>query len=154
MNTPVSFKLARLLKEEGFNEPCWNSYFRTAEGKEVLRRAGVSFNKYNDTFYCEPYHMGDKGRVYYYILAPNISDVVMWLYEKYNIWVECYWDTVNIKEENELNWYFAVSRVGDIESPNIGSRDLNLEFKFPIESYEAAIEYVLNNLIKDNAKNS
>jgi|694.fasta_scaffold34219_10 hypothetical protein len=27
MNTPVSFEIAKLLKEKGFNEPCYRYYY-------------------------------------------------------------------------------------------------------------------------------
>lgn len=60
----------------------------------------------------------------------TIAEVVMWLYEKHGIWIEtCYWES-----DNCFQWKIR----------SIFSKE---SFNQPIETYEAAIEYTLNNLI-------
>lgn len=133
MNTPVSFPIAKLLKEKGFE-----------------RNVGYSKPYYN--------HLGElNGDVTEYVRAqihdedttpfettpvPTIAEVVMWLYEKHGIWI--FSDRTN-------KWFWT------IEKPNseyIHQEDLPLTeksiyngFDSPTEAYEAAIKYTLNNLI-------
>lgn len=65
---------------------------------------------------------------------PTISDVVMWLYEKHGIWI--YVDFYN------KNRWFGVFR--NKEGVKTELFDV---FNSPTEAYEAAIDYILNNLI-------
>ena len=77
-------------------------------------------------------------------VSPTISDVIMWIYEKHEIWIQVnitrygkFWGNVFLKEEyndlkNPFNWEF-VNQI--------------IDFNSPTEAYEAAIEYTLNNLI-------
>ncbi len=117
MNTPVKFELAKLLDEKGFDKPF--QFLRVAgkfrinyenEG-DLFNNAFPSTQKPNDWF-----------------LAPTIAEIIMWLYEKYGIWVEVYHD--NSKKE-----FYTVLN-GE-------------EYKFnsTTEVYEAVIEYTLNNLL-------
>jgi hypothetical protein len=113
MNKPVKYTIAKLLKEKWFKEKC-KEYFTDGtlsisdEPKEVFMEAV----KHNKVISC---------------LAPTIADVVMWLYEKYGIWIS------PTHQHNQFFWGF-------------GSYQTQ-EFKTPTEAYEAAIEYALNKLI-------
>lgn len=79
---------------------------------------------------------------------PTISDVVMWLYEKYGIWIYPLpidddmklWQARIIKGEpfNKLSNTLKIISYGEISYKGIYS---------PTEAYEAAIEYTLKNLI-------
>lgn len=60
-------------------------------------------------------------------LHSEIMQVIMWLYEKHGIWISV------IHQHNKFFWKF-------------GSYQTQ-EFNSPTETYEAAIDYVLNNLI-------
>ena len=87
MNTPVSFEIAKLLKEKGFNEPCrW------------YMEDGVTLSESNETNdYLFPS----------YYSAPTISDVVMWFYQKHGIWIDVrYMDDV-------LGFGFCVTTLKD-----------------------------------------
>jgi len=75
-------------------------------------------------------------------LHSEIMQVIMWLYEKHGIWIHiCYmtdtknwlWDCYKYKKENGL-----------LNSPEYSHQ---FNHQSPTEAYEAAIEYVLNNLI-------
>lgn len=68
MNTYVSFELAKLLKEKGFDKPT-SKYFKY-DGKECENKP-LDWNE-------------DVG----FFSAPTISEVAMWLYEKHGVWVE------------------------------------------------------------------
>lgn len=60
-------------------------------------------------------------------LHSEIMQIIMWLYEKHGIWISV------IHQHNKFFWKF-------------GSYQTQ-EFNSPTEAYEAAIDYVLNNLI-------
>jgi len=70
-------------------------------------------------------------------LHSEIMQVIMWLYEKHVIWIECYID------DNKTFGYLItkITKEGRIDSP------LNREYNAPTEVFEAAIEYTLKNLI-------
>jgi hypothetical protein len=63
MNTPVSFEIAKLLKEKGIS----------IDGKERILYSNYTVyeNEYPDY---------------------TIADVVMWLYDNHGIWIECFID--------------------------------------------------------------
>lgn len=101
MNTYVSFELAKLLKEKGFDEPCVNLYYNPERCKK-----------------------------------PTIAEAVMWLYEKHGVLVE-------VLETDLFNKFFYQMKRKD------NTRLKNGDYNSPTEAYEAAIEYVLNNLINE-----
>lgn len=75
MNTPVSFPIAKLLKEKGFD-------------KKVL----CCYNIDNGKLSVAPHHELSNFNAGVHYSAPTIADVVMWLYEKHGIWIEVYFD--------------------------------------------------------------
>lgn len=147
MTTAVSFELAKLLKEKGFDIPTFyyyedeklvEPYLENGSSTDVEFRVDLSdlkehFNKWSKR-----------------ISAPTIADVVMWLYEKHRIWTEVY-----PREFKELNlmWSYTLTKIestytiNGIEFPNIEKPDDIPTWKSLTEAYEAAIEYTLKNLI-------
>ena len=67
-------------------------------------------------------------------VQPTIGDVVMWLYKKHGIWIEV------IETDLFNKFFFQIKRKDN-------TRLKNGDFNSPTEAYEAAIEYVLTNLI-------
>jgi len=129
MNTPVNFELAKLLKEKGFDE--WTKTWHQ-RGDGVVGCVEGKRDFYNR-----------KGDVY--TSAPTISEVVMWLYEKHGIWI-----VINPhKGEDDLGKPFMEfdPEVWSFTNKCILHNTKLLYFNSPIEAYEAAIEYTLNNLI-------
>ena len=61
-------------------------------------------------------------------------EVVMWLYEKYDIWIY-------VDFYNENRWFGVFRNKQGVKT------ELFDVFNSPTESYEAAIEYTLNKLI-------
>lgn len=121
MNTPVSFELAKLLKEKEFDEPTkvWhqrgNGIVGCVEGQRDF------FNRKGDV----------------YTSAPTIAEVVMWLYEKHRIWT-----VVNVNIMG--SWYFEHFDLK--EKRNAEFKPTDTHYDSPTEAYEAAIEYTLKNL--------
>jgi hypothetical protein len=74
------------------------------------------------------------------INAPTIAEVVMWLYEKHGIWIDV--SLNQFSKPNDLQWMYSIVFTKDCTysySPK--------SYDSPTEAYDAAIEYVLNNLL-------
>ena len=67
MNTPVSFPIAKLLKEKGFDEKTKNHYYD--DGSTFIDDIKNSESDHDE------------------FSAPTIAEVIMWLYEKHGIWI-------------------------------------------------------------------
>lgn len=122
MNTIVSFEIAKLLKEKGFNNKV--SHYWNYNG-EVL----FSYKPKTDPIN--------------YTMAPAIAEVVMWLYDEHGVWIEgMHCGTFN-------DFTFKVSRLNkkNIKKEPHYMHDLGKGFNSPTDAYRAAIEYALNNLI-------
>lgn len=120
LNKPVDFSTAKLLKEKGFNKEVkgrytltnWNTAFKVGE-------LFVSDYKINTS--C--------------IYAPTIAEVVMWLYEKREVWVSV------IKSFTKQDFWCAITTNDKTYGIN------GCSFNSPTEAYKTAIDYTLNNLI-------
>lgn len=129
MTTPVSFNLAKLLKENGFDVLC--SQAISEVDKELYHSYGQSINwnerpTKNDAL----------------ISAPTIAEVVMWLYEKHTLWVIIYL----MERSSDWSIYFDFS----IKRKERGLINISTkleEFDTPTAAYEAAIEYCLTKLL-------
>jgi hypothetical protein len=139
MTEPVNSKIAKLLKEKKFNEPCL-LYWKD------LNLEGHRFKDWNnETIGDSPMHKRNAG----YYSAPTISEVVMWLYKNRGIWigVKPSYDGIEWYSEmftaSEQSWNDKDKR----HSINTAFRDYNSIHNSPTEAYEAAIEYALNTLI-------
>jgi hypothetical protein len=141
MNTPVSFEIAKLLKEKEFNENCSDYYTQTGN---------LNSDGWGDIIYEQGFGSGEPDRMLRFnysdfnknqketcFLCPTIAEVVMWLYEKHGFW--CYVYT------NGKLWYPCIqySSLGDMA---VLSSKIGL-FNSPTEAYEAVIKYTLKNLI-------
>lgn len=136
MNKPVNFQLAKLLKEKEISyEDMIINYFYS---KPRSRMYGIDeegrvydiVNTPRKLYTSEDHGVYNLNNAYY---APTFADVVMWLYEKHKIWVEV------IKTDLFNKFFFQIKRKDS-------TRLKNGDFNTPTEAYEAAIEYVLNNL--------
>lgn len=158
MNTPVSFQLAKLLKEKEWSKPTLNFYFEDGTFKEniLIGTTGMDYGSefsiefselienWNDKwqtkkngdrcFGC------DKSKGYFETFsAPIISEVCMWLYEKHKLHIESL-----LAEDNPWDkFYYRIMKVGQYFTL---SQD-GIIYDSPTEAYEAAIEYVVKNLI-------
>jgi len=128
MNTLVSFELAKMLKEGGFDLPVCNVF----ETSMLHGRESYFFEK---EYELDNHNKKDGENTNYYS-RPTIADVVMWLHEKRRIWI-----CVSVEPESGV-FYFSVDK-------NKGSffYDKGGDYPSPTEAYEAAIEYTLKKLI-------
>ena len=117
MNTHVSFETSKLLKEKWVEQKT-KSY--TEDGKLVT--VSLTIRRFNPE------------KIYY--PAPTIAEVVMWLYEKYGIWIYPFRHDFN----NQFYWHIDTAHEDEFTSDNV--------FNSPTAAYEAAVEYTLKNLIK------
>lgn len=125
MNTPVSFEIAKLLKEKGFKS-----------------ESAVLYDSSGELFYYR--HSNNEMQRFRYE-APTIVEVVMWLYEKYKIWVR-----VNSMDGEVFFfdiWCFGKeANTALTDDAQIIMED-DLKWNSPTETYSAAIEYTLNHLL-------
>lgn len=93
MTKPVSFEIARLLKEKGFDLPCYHYYYNNK----------LDSSSKDDWNALKGYS------------APTIAEVVMWFYEKHKIWI---WVSQEFSDSLDFSWRFR----GDYGfSPPIGA---------------------------------
>lgn len=152
MKTPVSYPLAKLLKEKGYDVPT-NNYYEYA----ITSKKDSETNDYTGSFgwkkgetnlssgyFKNNYDKADlSGKNWYMCSAPTIAEVIMWLYEKHGIWIvsSCELAENNVSKE----WFWIAIKDGEEIGYNYGG------YNSPTEAYEAAIEHTLKNIIKQTA---
>lgn len=138
MRTPVNFELAKALKEKGFDKRCSNFYTNSRCKMFGIDEHGRYYpikNKAKTLWISGHAATLDSKHVYY---APTIAEVVMWLYEKYEIWIEVRF------LQSFKTFYFELTNVNNLKG--MTSKGEN-HYNSPTEAYESAIEYTLKNLI-------
>ena len=143
MTTLVTFELAKLLKEKGF-DIATRKYYEHSLTERYNSEDGYSgpFGwKKGETILQEGYHINnskfDNSNDDWFICStPTISEVVMWLYEKHGLWVE-------VIVEQPFYFGYDVFKVKN----NVSQIKKFISYNSPTEAYLAAIEYTLNNLI-------
>jgi len=140
MSKNVTFPIAKLLKEKGFNEPCDDYY--TSKGMlnsdgygDIIFDQGFNSHDYEKMLKFD-YSDFDKKQKEDYFLCPTISDVVDWLLEKHGIWI-----SVFTNSSGKFN--YLITKTNSKEMID----ELNTKFDTPKEAYLSAIEYTLKNLI-------
>ena len=135
MNKPISYPLAKLLKEKGFLEDCENEY--DSSGKLRFDHTGSSYwvnKRCNDSLNI--------------FSAPTIADVIMWLYEKYGIWISAHQEKCVASLGWDFNFVFIDEHEKSVKEQEVLYKSFGERtFNSPTEAYEAAIEYTLSKLI-------
>lgn len=123
MSKHVTFDIAKLLKEKGFDiiTSCrYNLQGEFLDASQLLDNLD-KFESFNDW-------LKHKDEILY--KCPDISDVVDWLLEKHNIWI-------SVKKTNGLNkWFPQIYRGDDLIISEIITNS-------PKEAYLSAIEHTL-----------
>ena len=144
MTTPITFELAKLLKEKEFDKPTYSFYVidesEYGEISEFITNPNDNYPALDDNSLFDTLAS-----------APTIAEVVMWLYEKHGIWISVDWMT----RKKPFNSGFYCHLRGTSKPLNQDNffvindtLDPGYEvFNSPTEAYLAAIEYILNNLI-------
>ena len=154
MTTLVTFEIAKLLKEKGF-DLATRKYYEHSLTERYNDEDGYSgpFGwKKGETTLQEGYHINnskfDNSNDDWFICSTlTISEVVMWLYEKHGIWIE----VNHIKTFGINRFHITIWNYKDTSDYiTIYHDDIGPGYKVwdtPTEAYEAAIEYTLNDLI-------
>lgn len=120
-----SYEVAKLLKEKGFNEPTWTRY---EDDNEVI---------FGDKYDWNNSPMGQTS-------APTHQLAMKWLREEKNILLYVY-PVINlpVKDNNTFYWRWDGKKKRH-DAPHIGDRH---NYESPEQAVEAALKYVLENLI-------
>jgi hypothetical protein len=162
MNTPVSFELAKLLKEKGFSWECSHFYCKSKYYKKFYLTTGTEYESDRDCIWDWNLNGGKSGNLTktipypndtnaIYYSAPTIIEVVMWLYEKHGIWISVspvFEFNDGRKDYLTLQGYQYYITVITDNKYNQEKTHADRGYKnTPTEAYEAAIEYTLKNLL-------
>lgn len=138
MNTPVSFEIAKLLKEKGFDKQTKKYYVQVFENTFKLTHHKMWEMDEESGFQNTPHYP-----------APTISEVVMWLYEKHEIWIEI--DLIDNSRGYYFNYVIITSKDRDFNDEECfdSAKRIYDEDKHnsPTEAYKDAISHCLNELI-------
>jgi len=96
MNTPVSFPIAKLLEEKGFDKSTEANWWILAKDHSENYNKKLPVDESKIFFAENSYELELKTQideetehnVYHVLGAPTIAEVVMWLYEKHGVWIE------------------------------------------------------------------
>jgi hypothetical protein len=124
-NKRVTLPMAMLLKEKGYDKPCLERF--DDNGIPVPTKLGMHGNPNN---YSDSYS------------APTIGDVIEWFYAKHGLWINCMYMGFELK----YSWSVDVITTFGSNWDSFGEEGDTFYYS-PIEGYEAAINYCLNELI-------
>lgn len=137
----VSFEVAKLLKEKGFENPTLTSWEN--ENGEIVE------SNIKDVFHPVNYNL--KG--WHKVSRPTHALAIEWIRVNHNIWIEIYPTVIEYNEsKDKLKWtwrgqgldkFYHNSRLKDTSF-----RDTTY-YNSPQEAVESALKYVLTELIKN-----
>ena len=130
MSKNVTFEIAKLLKEKGFNLMPFYIQSRT----DYVLGYDYDIEDEEDNLKIREFQWEDHICSHLYLM-PVYFDVVDWLLEKYEIWI-------SICQYSKRGFYYILTGRTKNGQPVRGAI-----YDTPTESYEAAIEYTLKNLI-------
>jgi hypothetical protein len=133
MNTFVTFEIAKLLKEKGFEQNQYNIKHVYATTREHILEDPHQHVEHNIPAETEQLrHISSLDEYNTKIaIAPTIAEVVMWLYEKHKIWIAAR------EFPNNDGFYYVIS----------GKNSPYINVATPTEAYIEAILRTLKNLI-------
>lgn len=145
----VSFETAKLLKEKGFDEPCYQcyvlfdkfvetSYYEFAVNSKLIKFERLYADEQpliNSKGFRDFVNNKDKSRVF---AAPTLQMAMKWLLKKYNIFI-C---ILFLEESNGFGY-----TIENIVKKEYITTSKNSSYKEIEEACETAIKYCLENLI-------
>ena len=131
----VSFEIAKLLKEKGFNESCYTYY---DDIDDSINRFDKGYH-FNNTSYPwgVPY---DISKAKKYVVAPTLQMAMKWLRKEHNI-------VCNINIESRNFYYYSVFIIKSSIEAQYQLTSQKPYFETYEEACEAAIKYCLEQLI-------
>lgn len=150
MNKEVNFEIAKLLKDK----ECVIKPLGLKNNTDYVEGYEWDYEDKNDTVKITEFQFEDHV-CYFRYLKPTIAEVVMWLYEKHDIWI-------GVKlTDNTRNFYFQptiwTSKDRDFHDEDMVDQAKSIckwkewQYNSPTEAYEAAIIYTLENLIQNKS---
>lgn len=133
----VSFEVAKLLKEKGFNVPLWFYY---DQNKEIILASWSGWEEdwNNCLINNEPSP---------FISAPTHQMAMKWLREEYKIAINIRIDCKKTISYVFDIWDFEIIHPNEFVGGTIDLREQQFDFKSYEEAVEAALKYCLENLI-------
>lgn len=135
-----SFEISKLLKEKGFDEHCGTAY-TTTEGFPI-RIMGSTYSLEKNSDYDE-----------FHYSMPSQSLVLKWLREEHKIHIDVFigsdesYDADGVMVDEWHFWtYYITNTSGDMIYDAYNEVDV-IEYQTHEEAVEAALSYVLKNLI-------
>ena len=134
-----SFKVAELLKEKGFDEPC-RTYYQDGEFVNTV---------------CTQYYQWNSKSPFGHISAPTLQMAMKWLREAHQLHISVDINPIYGKTKNEkgrstcglLYWHYMASGEWLNEKRDPFKKAFVVSAKSYEEAVEAALKYVLENLI-------
>ena len=146
----VSKEIAIILKEKGFDKPCFGYYYIETptgmnEGEIIYNKCNTRGAIYKDCLYSSNYDYYFDSYLVNKVDSPTIEQVLEWLREEKDIDIVIYpvdRNTIYMGGEKYiLSIYFCGKRIYEIHKDN------NDKFVKYEDACIAGIEYVINNLI-------
>lgn len=123
----VPFEIARLLREKGFDEPCFGAYTETNHDITMFN-GKIKNSEYGNALYT----------------APTLYMTMEWLRIEHNLFID-----IRAGETNQKTWYdFDIIPINGKEIDWETFDDIPfIECEVPEEAIKIAIKYCLENLI-------
>lgn len=130
----VTFEIAKKLKEKGFSKLCFATYDKDGMlGYNYCQPNTIRAISFEE---CMSIHGSDDNC----IDAPTISQVLKWLRDEKDIFIE-----ITVDVNDKFNYYFGIYKKGNDTWEYIGQNDTYDYFEMYEEATLAGIEYVLDN---------
>jgi hypothetical protein len=136
MNKEVNFEIAKLLKDKD----CVIKPLGLKNETDYVEGYEWDCEDENDTVKITEFQFEDHV-CYFKYLKPTIAEVVMWLYEKYGIWI-------SVTKDWDVGKCLGFESIIDTNDGFVNTETYNS----PTEAYEAAITYCLENKIQGGNK--
>ena len=142
----VSFEVAKLLKEKGFDWPCHGTYDTAVTGGKP------KFSEYEVLSYF-PYGMKNSDDKYDMVIsAPTLQMAMKWLREVHNLFIEIQCYGCECDEKAHFEYSYVISEYVEFNNNvcttfGLEKRYAKSQFLSYEEACEAAIKYCLENLI-------
>jgi len=146
MNTPVDFELSKLLKEKGFDELCLYHYSLGLEKDNYKQlQCHIDYSQVYDIGPVIPiidnyFPLKKKNSEHYTPSAPTITDIVMWLLDKHEIWIDVSID--QFSKPKNIQWMYSI-----VFLKNTTYSNSTKSYNSTQESYKSAIEFTLKKFL-------
>lgn len=145
MTSVIDFEIAKPLKEKGFDEKCSHYYiddFQNFKSDGILHKCGLPDNNKNENIL----QFVKRKNQPHICNAPTISQVVMWLYKKHNLWISVFTMDKWLPNGNDRLQIFDYT-IKQMKNGLIDIPKKFEEFDSIKETYQKAIKHCLNHLI-------